>query len=88
MAEIRRHKEDNWKAIIKEKTHTNALNYLNSKVGSKSRKYQELKMSSFLSSEDHEIPIETAKVQADMVETIKMNFQINFQIKFICDLCK
>ena len=49
-------------------------------------------MYNFLSSGDHEIPIETAKfiakVQAHMVETIKMNFQSNFKNNFICDLCK
>ena len=47
-------------------------------------------MSNFLSSDNHEIPIETAKciakVQTHMVETIKMNFQSNFNPNFLCDL--
>ena len=92
MAEIRTIKEESWKSLIKENTQSIALNYLNSQVGSKSRKYKELKMSKFLCSENHDIPIETAKfiakVQAHMVETIKINFQSNFKPNFRCDLCK
>ena len=68
MDDIKRHKETRLKAIIKEKTHIIALNYLNSKVWSKNRKYKKLKISNLLSSENHEMPIETvkfiAKVQA------------------------
>ena len=49
-------------------------------------------MSQFLSSDNHDITIETAKfiskVQAHMVETIKMNFPSNFKPNFLCDLCK
>ena len=48
-------------------------------------------MSLILCSENHDIPIETAKfiakVQAHMVETINMNFQSNFKPNFCCDLC-
>ena len=49
-------------------------------------------MSLFLCSENHDILIETAKfiakVQANMVETIKIKFQRNFKPNFLCDLCK
>ena len=48
-------------------------------------------MSLILCSENHDIPIETAKfiakVQVLMVETINMNFQSNFKPNFCCDLC-
>ena len=49
-------------------------------------------MSSFLTSNDHKIPIETAKfiakVQAHMVETIKINFQSNHTPNVLCNLCQ
>ena len=49
-------------------------------------------MSSFLTSNDHKIPIETtkfiAKVQAHMVETIKINFQSNHTPNLICNPCQ
>ena len=91
LEEIRLVKEDKWKELIKNKTTENALIYLNSDIGSKSKNYKELKMSSFLSSQS-EVPIETAKfiakIQTHMVETVRMNFEGFYKPNLICKSCK
>ena len=72
-------REESWKSVVKTKTPEIALKYLNSITGSKSRKYEVLKMSNYLTSQNEYIPIETAKfivkIQSHMVETVKINFQ-------------
>ena len=50
MDEIKTFKEEAWKTFIRQKSTNYTINYLISKVGSKSRHYKELKMSKFLSS--------------------------------------
>ena len=83
-------KKETWKEFIKLKGNENAIKYLNSKIGTKSHKYKELKISNFLSSQS-EVPIETAKfiakIQTHMVENVKMNFQGNYQPNFVCNSC-
>ena len=78
MDEIRKTPEREWKEKVKVKTIQLALAYLNSNVGSKSRKYTQLKMAPYLCPND-EIPVETAKflakAQSYMIENVKINFQ-------------
>ena len=80
-----------WKERIKLKTIQIALNYLNSHIGSKSREYNELKMSPFLCPND-EVPVNIAKfiakTQSYMIENVKMNFQQEHKPNFICNSCK
>ena len=70
-------KEENWKSLVKSKSTVCALKFLNSTVASKSKKYLELKISYFLSSNCENIPVETAKfiakTQSHMIENIKTN---------------
>ena len=77
--------------MVKSKTTEHALIYLNSRIGSKSQNYKELKISSFLSSES-EVPFETAKfiakIQTHMVETVRLNFQGFYKPNLICQSCK
>ena len=84
-------KEENWKSLVKSQSTVCALKYLNSIVGSKSKKYQELKISYFLSSHSENIPVETAKfiakTQSHMIETIKTNFQVYYKPNLICNAC-
>ena len=79
MDQIKLFKEDSWKSLIKHKSIEYILKYLNSKVGTKSKHYEKLKISNFLSSHSEETPIETAqfiaKVQSHMVETVRTNFK-------------
>ena len=76
---------------MKSKATVFALKYLNSIVGSKSKKYQELKISYFLSAHSEYIPVETAKfiakAQSHMIENIKTNFQGYYKPNLICDTC-
>ena len=80
-----------WKERIKLKTIQIALNYLNSHIGSKSREYNELKMSPFLCP-NVEVPVTIekciAKAQGYMIENVKMNFQQQHKPNFICNSCK
>ena len=91
MDEIREFKEETWKTFIKEKSTKYTIIYLNSIVGSKSRSYNELKMSKFLSSDSEDTPIETAKfiakIQTHMIETVRMNFQGHYNPDFVCKSC-
>lgn len=91
MNEIKMFKEEAWKTFVKEKSISYTINYLNSKVGSKSRTYTELKMSKFLSSHNEDTPIETAqfiaKVQTHMIETVKINFKEAYKPNFVCKSC-
>ena len=48
ITEIGLFKEDIWKSMVKTKTTESALRYLNSNIGSKSRKYEQLKMPNYL----------------------------------------
>ena len=79
-----------WKEKVKKQAIKNSLLYLNSKVGSKSRAYNELKMSSYLCPNDH-TSIETAKfiakTQCHMIETIKTNFKHKYEPNHICKSC-
>ena len=63
---------------MKRKTIESALRYLNLNVGSKSQEYQQLKMSNYLSSQNEDMPVETAKfiakAQSHMIENVKTNF--------------
>ena len=65
--------------------------YLNSFTGSKSRKYQEFRMSNYLSSQNKYVPVETAKfiakIQSHIVETVKNNFQEYYNSNLVCSLC-
>ena len=76
---------------MKTKTTDIALKYLNSITGSKSRKYQELRMSNYLCSQNEYVPVETAKfiakIQSHMVETVKYNFQEYYKPNLLCNLC-
>jgi len=89
--EIGAFKEENWKSLVKSKATAFALKYLNSIVGSKSQKYQELKLSKYLSSQNENIPVETAKfiakTQCHMIETVKTNFQSYYKPNFVCNAC-
>ena len=91
LSEIKNISEENWKMSVKIKTHKNALFYLNSIIGSKSKTYEELKMAPYLCSYSEEIPNETAKfiakAQSHMIETVKMNFQGQFKPNFVCISC-
>ena len=82
-------KEENWKSLVKSKSTVCALKFLNSTVASKSKKYLELKISYFLSSNCENIPVETAKfiakTQSHMIETIKTNFQVYYKPNLICN---
>ena len=83
--------EESWKSVVKTKTSEVALKYLNTITGSKSRKYEVLKMSNYLSSQNENVPIERAKfiakLQTHIVETIKLNFQAFNKPNFICNSC-
>ena len=91
MEDIKTFKEDAWKTFIKQKSTTFTINYLNSKVGSKSKIYKELKMSKFLSAQNEDTPIETAKfiakTQCHMIETVKMNFKETYKPDLVCKSC-
>ena len=92
MNEICSYPIENWKQSIKLKTTQNALTYLNSKVGTKSHKYEKLQMSNFLLPNEEEIPIETAKfiakIQTHMIETVKSNFPGEYKNDTLCNSCK
>ena len=92
MIEIRNYSIEQWKQLIKNKATENALIYLNTNIGSKSRNYKKLKMSYFLCPNFEEIPIETAKfiakVQSHMVENVKTNFPGKYEPNFLCQSCK
>ena len=64
--------EESWKSVVQTKTSKVALKYLNSITESKSRNYEVLIMSNYLSSQNENVPIETAKfiakLQSHMVE--------------------
>ena len=79
-----------WKENVKLKTLENALIYLNSNIGSKSRPYTLLQMSPYLMPNE-EVPIEIAKfiakAQSNMIENVKMNFQQEYKPNFICNAC-
>ena len=79
MEEIRILKKEAWKTLVKSKTIERSLKYLNLNIGSKSRKYDTLEMSNFLTSNNEEFHVETskfiAKFQTHMVETVKNNFK-------------
>ena len=89
--EIGSFKEEIWKSMVKTKTTESALRYLNSNIGSKSRKYEQLKMSNYLISQNKDMQIETAKfiakAQSHMIETIKTNFPEYYKPNFICNIC-
>ena len=89
--EIGSFKEEIWKSMVKTKTTESALRYLNSNIGSKSRKYEQLKMSNYLTSQNEDMQIETAKfiakAQSHMIETIKTNFPEYYKPNFICNIC-
>ena len=78
MDEIRKTPVNIWKERVKLKTEDLALQYLNSNIGSKSRKYHKLQMSPYLSPND-KVPVDIAKfiakAQSYMIENVKMNFQ-------------
>ena len=80
-----------WKEKIKIQSIKNSLSFLNSKLGSKSQSYSELKMSKYLCPNEH-FSIETAKfiakAQCHMIETIKMNFKHEYEPNFICNSCR
>ena len=84
-------KEENWKLLIKTRAIECSLKFLNSITGSKSRKYQDLKMSNYLSSQIENVPIETAKfiakTQTHMIETVKTNFKEYYKPNLTCNLC-
>ena len=61
LEEIRVIKEDSWKSLVKTKTTDIALKYLNSITGSKRRKYNKLRMSNYLCSQNEYVSVETAK---------------------------
>ena len=65
--------------ICKKQNAEDALKYLNSSIGSKSRAYEDFSVetSKFI-----------AKIQTHMVENIKMNFQGNYKPNFLCNSCK
>ena len=79
-----------WKEKIKAQTHINALYYLNSNLGSKSRVYTHLKMSNFLCPNEFST-IESAKfiakIQSHMIETVKTNFKQEYLPNLICNSC-
>ena len=90
MDKIRTTPEREWKEKVKVKTIQLALAYLNSNVGSKSRKYTQLKMSLYLCPND-EIPVETAKfldkTHSYMIEHVKIYFQQDHKGNLICNSC-
>ena len=77
---------------INSKTTAFALKYLNSIEGSKSQKYQKLKLSKYLSSQNENIPVETAKLiaktQSHMIQTVKTNIQSYYKPNLLCNACK
>ena len=79
-----------WKDNVKLKTLKNALLYLNSNIGSKSRPYTLLQMSPYLMPNE-EVPTEIAKfiakAQSHMIKNVKMNFQQEYKPNFICNAC-
>ena len=89
--EIGSFKEEIWKSMVKTKTTESALRYLNLNIGSKSRKYEQLKMSNYSISQNEDMQIETAKfiakAQSHMIETIKTNFPEYYKPNFICNIC-
>ena len=91
MDEIRKTPVKIWKEEVKRITIKIALDYLNSNVGSKSRKYSKLEMSPYLCPND-QMPIETAKflakAQSHMIENIKMNYQQEYKPNLVCNACK
>ena len=80
-----------WKENIKIKTHNIATKYLNSNIGSKSRKYTKIEMAPYLC-HNNEMPIETgkfvAKAQSHMIENIKTNFKQDNKQDQICNSCE
>ena len=76
---------------MKSKSTACALKFLNSIVGSKSHKYQELKISNYLSSQCENISVETAKfiakTQSHMIETVKSNFPGFYKPNLLCNIC-
>ena len=89
--EIRKIPVNVWKERVKLKTQELSLHYLNSNIGSKSRKYHRLQMSPYLSPNE-EVPVDIAKciakAQGYMIENVKMNFQQQHKPNFICNSCK
>ena len=80
-----------WKEKVKVAATKSSLSYLNSKVGSKSRAYNELNMAKYLCPNDH-TSIETAKfkakTQCHMIETIKANFKHDYESNLNWNSCK
>ena len=77
---------ENFKAGNKKFTHI-----FNSKVGTKSQPYMELKMSKYLCPNDY-MSLNTskfvAKTQCHMIETVKTNFKHEFEPNLLCNSCK
>ena len=80
-------------AIIKSKTYENALHDLNTNQGSKSKKFNELKMAPYFKYQipneevTHEMAKFILKIQCQMVEGVKMNFKDKYKPNLICDAC-
>ena len=92
MEEIKTIDEEAWKKLIKCKTTEKSLTYLNFNIASRSRKYDSLEMSNYLTSKNEEFGIETekfiAKLQTHVVKTVKTNFKEKYKPNFLCNLCK
>ena len=84
-------KEESWKSLVKLKIAAIAPKYVNFIVGSKSQKYQKLKLYKYLSYQNENIPVETAKfiakTQSHMMETVKTNFQRYYKSNLFCNAC-
>ena len=91
ISEIGAFKEESWKSLVKSKITAFVPKYLNFIVGSKSQKYHKLKLSKYLSSQNENIPVETAKfiakTQSHMIEIVKTNFQSYYKSNLFCKAC-
>ena len=80
-----------WKEKIQVQSINNSLIFLNSKVGTKSQPYMELKMSKYLCPNDY-MSLDTskfvAKTHCHMIETVKTNFKHGFEPNLLSNSCK
>ena len=76
---------------MKSKITAFAPRYLNFIVGGKSQKYQKLKLSKYLSSQNENIPVEIskfiAKTQSLLIETVKTHFQSYYKSNLFFNAC-
>ena len=91
--EIERLTVDNWKQIVKEKTHKITLEYLNSQKGGKTENFDfsEVAMIPYLLPND-DVTIQIAKfivqIQCRIIREVKCNFRNDHKDNILCNTCK